>query len=112
MKFWIGAASCSLRLPFAGSLKERRHVVRSIIDGVRSRFSVSAADLGPLDLWQSVELGFTAAGSSSAEVSERLENLENFLRIRHFKVTHEKIDGGSRRRFKTITLCRLHNFSV
>ena len=86
MKFWIGAASCSLRLPFAGSLKERRHVVRSTIDGVRSRFSVSAADLGPLDLWQSVELGFTAAGSSSAEVSERLENLENFLRTRE--------DGG------------------
>ena len=86
MKFWIGAASCSLRLPFAGSLKERRHVVRSIIDGARSRFAVSAADLGPLDLWQSVELGFTAAGSSSAEVSERLENLENFLRTRE--------DGG------------------
>ncbi len=86
MKFWIGAASCSLRLPFAGSLKERRHVVRSIIDGARSRFAVSAADLGPLDLWQRVELGFTAAGSSSAEVSERLENLENSLRTRE--------DGG------------------
>ena len=80
MKFWIGAALCSLRLPFAGSLKERRHVVRSIVDGVRSRFSISAADLGPADMWQRADIGFTAAGSSSAEVRECLVNLENYLR--------------------------------
>ncbi len=32
MPFWIGVAECSLRLPYAGSLKERRHVVRSILE--------------------------------------------------------------------------------
>ncbi|MCD7952213.1 MAG: DUF503 domain-containing protein [Synergistaceae bacterium] len=47
MSFWIAAAQLSLRLPFAGSLKDRRHVVRSLTDGVRGRFAISASDLGP-----------------------------------------------------------------
>ncbi len=46
MAFWIGVAECSLRLPYAGSLKERRHVVRSILDGVRNRFSSLRQTLG------------------------------------------------------------------
>ncbi len=79
MSFWIGAAECSLRLMYAGSLKERRHIVRSLLDGVRARFCISSADLGPTDTWQQAELGFTAAGSSPSELDERLRNLESFL---------------------------------
>ena len=79
MPFWIGVAECSLRLPYAGSLKERRHVVRSILDGVRNRFSLSASDLGPADKWQDADLGFVGAGSSPSELEERLRNLESFL---------------------------------
>ena len=79
MPFWIGVAKCSLRLPYAGSLKERRHIVRSIVDGVRIRFSLSCSDLGPADKWQDADLGFTAAGSSPSELEERLRNLESFL---------------------------------
>jgi len=79
MSFWIGAAECSLKLMYAGSLKERRHVVRSLLDGVRARFSISSADLGPPDRWQSAVLGFTAAGSSPSELEERIGNLESFL---------------------------------
>lgn len=79
MPFWIGAAECSLRLRCAASLKERRHVVRSLLDGVRSRFSISAADLGPADVWQNASLGFTAAASSLSELEERLRNLESYL---------------------------------
>lgn len=86
MSFWIGAAVCSLKLPFAESLKDRRHVVRSLIDGVRSRFSISPADLGPDGVWHHAELGFTAAGSSRAEIVTRMENLKNFLSQRE--------DGG------------------
>ena len=79
MSFWIGVAKCSLRLTYAGSLMERRHVVRSIQDGVRNRFSLSCSDLGPADKWQDAELGFAGAGSSPSELEERLRNLESFL---------------------------------
>ena len=68
-----------MRLTNPGSLKERRHVVRSIQDGVRNRFSLSCSDLGPADKWQDAELGFAGAGSSPSELEERLRNLESFL---------------------------------
>lgn len=79
MQLWIAAARLEMRLPFAASLKDRRHVVRSITDGVRGRFSISAADLGPDGLHDAAELGFAAAGSSPRELDERMRNLEKFL---------------------------------
>ena len=79
MSFWIAAAQTSLRLPYASSLKDRRQVVRSITEGVRGRFSISAADLGPEGAHNAAELGFSAAGSSAAELDERLRNLEKFI---------------------------------
>ncbi|MDO5116633.1 MAG: DUF503 domain-containing protein [Synergistaceae bacterium] len=79
MSFWIAASRLFLRLPYAGSLKERRHVVRSLTDGVRGRFSISAADLGPDGKHNAAEIGFAAASSSHAELEERMRNLEKFL---------------------------------
>lgn len=79
MVFWIGAAECRLCLPWAASLKDRRHVVRSLADGARARFNISTADLGPNEAHQEAVLGFTAAGSFMAELDERLNFLVKFL---------------------------------
>lgn len=92
MMFWIGAAVCSIRLHSTESLKERRHVVRSLTDGARSRFNVSCADLGPHLTRQGADVGFTAAGSSAEELDERLANLENFLRMRETGGEFEIVD--------------------
>lgn len=79
MSFWIAAARLTLRIEWASSLKDRRQVVRSLTDGVRSRFSISASDLGPDGIHTSANLGFAAAGSSQAELEERMQNLEKYL---------------------------------
>lgn len=80
MTFWIAAAECRLRLPRAASLKDRRRVVRSLTDGARAKFNVSVADLGPDGAHQEAALGFLAAGSAAAELEERLNFLEKFIR--------------------------------
>ncbi|MCF0247348.1 MAG: DUF503 domain-containing protein [Synergistes sp.] len=90
--FWIAAALLSLRLPFSKSLKDRRQVVRSLVDGARSRFAVSAADLGPDGVHTSAELGFTAAGSSPSELEERMRTLEKFLCQREEEGEFEILD--------------------
>ena len=79
MAFWCAAAELSIVIPFAASLKDRRQVVRSLTDGVRSRFSISAADLGPDGVHNAASLGFAAAGSSEQELEERMRALEKFL---------------------------------
>lgn len=99
MSFWIAAARVEMRLPFATSLKDRRHVVRSITDGVRSRFAVSAADLGPNGVYNAAVIGFAAAGSSATELEERMDNLERFLYQRE-ETGEFTIDGFTPEVFK------------
>lgn len=80
MRFWLGSALCKIGISWSASLKDRRHVVRALTDGARAKFNISASDLGPADILNAADLGFAAAGSSSAEVEERLMSLEKFLR--------------------------------
>lgn len=87
MIFWIGASRCSLSLTWSSSLKDRRQIVRSIIEGARSKFNISASDLGPDGAHSEALLGFTASGSSASEVEGRLDMLE--------KNIEQQEDGGA-----------------
>lgn len=46
------------------SLKDRRRVVRSVLDRVRVRHNVAVADLGPAEDRQRAELAFACVGSN------------------------------------------------
>ena len=70
-----------LRLRSSRSLKEKRKVVRSIKDRVRSKFNVSVAEVDDNDLWQSIVLGFAAVGNDSRHVASELEEILRQLRI-------------------------------
>lgn len=54
---FIGVLTLELRLHQADSLKEKRVVVNSVLDRIRARFNVSAAQLDDHDLWGSATLG-------------------------------------------------------
>ena len=68
-----------LHLPLARSLKDKRSVLRPILDGARHRFGVAASEVGQQDLWQSAELGFPAVSSTVGHVGEVLDNVERFV---------------------------------
>lgn len=46
------------------SLKDRRRIVRSVLDRVRARHNVAVADLGPANDRQRAALAFTCVGSN------------------------------------------------
>jgi uncharacterized protein YlxP (DUF503 family) len=52
----VAVASWRLSIPGCTSLKEKRRVVRSLKDRLRSRFNVSVAETAGHDLWNMVEL--------------------------------------------------------
>jgi uncharacterized protein YlxP (DUF503 family) len=54
---FIGVLTLELYIHEAGSLKEKRMVVNSLLDRIRARFNVSAAQIDDHDLWQSATLG-------------------------------------------------------
>ena len=49
---YVLAEEVELHLPHAHSLKDKRQVVKSIVEGGRRRFGVSAAEVGRQDSWQ------------------------------------------------------------
>jgi len=61
------------------SLKDKRAIVRHLLDTVRRRFAVSAAEVGHLDKWQRAELGFAVVAVDAAHVSEVLDAVERFV---------------------------------
>jgi uncharacterized protein YlxP (DUF503 family) len=75
MKPWLGVVLVSIGIPGAGSLKDRRQVVRSLIDRIKKHFNASAADLGPEDSWSRADIAVSCAGSSHKEMTDRIGQL-------------------------------------
>ena len=60
----------------AHSLKDKRHVVRSIKDGLRAHFNVAVADLDPSDAWQRATLGVVSISSSRSYLEGLMHHVE------------------------------------
>jgi uncharacterized protein YlxP (DUF503 family) len=75
----VGAVEIDLHLPACHSLKEKRAVIRPIIDGARNRMRVASAEVGDQDRWQRARLGFASVGGSPGHVGEVLDAVERFV---------------------------------
>lgn len=53
----IGVVRLTLRLHEPSSLKEKRHILQSLITQIRRKFNVSIAEVDRLDDWKSAVLG-------------------------------------------------------
>jgi uncharacterized protein YlxP (DUF503 family) len=76
---WLCVVVFSIEISGAGSLKDRRHVVRSILDKLHRRFNASCADLGPDDSWNRADIAVSCAGSSHQEIESRAERIRSFV---------------------------------
>ena len=68
-----------LHLPMSQSLKEKRALVKPVVDGARSRFSVASGETGFLDKWQRAEVAFAAVAGTPGQVEDVLDEVERFV---------------------------------
>ncbi len=73
------ALAVDLRLPGLTSLKEKRSVIRPILEGARRRFLVSAAEVDAHDRHQRSLLGFVAVAESASRVRAIIDQVERFV---------------------------------
>jgi len=73
------ALSVDLRLVDSHSLKDKRSVIRTILEGAKRRFVVAAAETDHQDEWQRSELAFCAVSSSAGIVTKVLDDVERFV---------------------------------
>jgi uncharacterized protein len=76
---FVLALQVDLHINESRSLKAKRSVIRSIVEGARSRFAVAAAEVDHHDLWGRSALGFAAVGSTADHVVQVIDEVERFI---------------------------------
>lgn len=75
----VAALRLDLRIPACGSLKEKRHVIKTLTNGIRATFPVAVAETGYLDAWQRAELGVAAVASEGYHLKKVMHGVERFV---------------------------------
>lgn len=76
---FVMALRCDLRFPQAQSLKEKRQLLRPLVDGARAKFDVSVAETDHQNSWQRCELGFALVSGEPRMVEAQAELIERFI---------------------------------
>jgi uncharacterized protein len=73
------ALRIDLHIGHAHSLKDKRGVMRSIIDGARRRFQVAAAEVDHQDEWQRATLAFAAVSGAAGHAEAVIDEVSRFV---------------------------------
>jgi len=76
---YIGALQLTLHVPLSASLKDKRQVVQSVLQRVRNKFEVAAAEVGTLESWQVATIGVSCVGNSARHVATVLEHARRYI---------------------------------
>jgi uncharacterized protein len=75
----VGICQLDIRIPENHSLKGKRHVLRKLIDRVRSRFNVAISEVGDNDLWQRAKIGICVVGNDRRHINSSLDKVIDFI---------------------------------
>lgn len=82
-KLYVGQCTLDLHVPNCQSLKEKRRVIKSIKEKLKSRYNVSVCEFGDLSLWQRTQLGIVTCGNERTIVDSTIRTVINFLERVH-----------------------------
>jgi uncharacterized protein YlxP (DUF503 family) len=79
----IGAATLELHLHGVRSLKEKRSILRRILERTRNRFPVSAAEVGHQDVHQQATIGLAVVSDDARVANSILDKALGFVEDLH-----------------------------
>ena len=75
----IGAARITLHISHSHSLKDKRRVVNSLRQRVRSKFNVGIAEVELNDAWQTLTLGIVCVSNSAVHAAQMVDRVIEFI---------------------------------
>lgn len=75
----VGLERFDLRIPACRSLKEKRHVVKTLANAIRSTFNVSVAEVDHHDLWQRTVIAVAAVAGEHYHARRVLHEVEKLV---------------------------------
>ena len=79
MTMHIGTLTVVLYLHAAESLKDKRQVLKSLIETTRQKFNISIAEVDDLDKWRKATIGIACVANDKAFVNRVLDKVVNTL---------------------------------
>lgn len=73
----VGVLTLDIHVEHSHSLKEKRHVVKSLKDRLRDRFNVAVAEIDDLDSWQHSVVAVVAVSRDRIPVEQVLQAVES-----------------------------------
>jgi uncharacterized protein YlxP (DUF503 family) len=75
----VALSAFDLRIPGCTSLKEKRHVVKGLAQGLRQRFNVAVAEVDHQDQWQRTRLGVSAVSAQGFQLRKVMHDVERYV---------------------------------
>ncbi|MDI3548292.1 MAG: uncharacterized protein PWR10_1944 [Halanaerobiales bacterium] len=75
----IGIARIEIYIPMATSLKEKRRVIKGLIDKARNKFNIAIAEVDNNDLWKNATIGIVTISNERAYIDKLLSRIINFI---------------------------------
>ncbi len=75
----IGSLIMEIHIHDSGSLKEKRMIVRSLKEKLRTKFNVAVSEVDNQDLWQIATVAVVTVGPDKKHVENVLQNILNFV---------------------------------
>lgn len=69
----------TLRASWVHSLKEKRMVVKSLVERLKNKFNVSVSEISEQDIHQTIVIGIAGIGGSTAQLDSTMENIIRFI---------------------------------
>ena len=83
VKMFTAICKLELLLVESTSLKEKRRIVRSIIERLKNRFNISIAEVGRLETLRRATLGLALVSNETAYLERTLNKIINFVEEDH-----------------------------
>ncbi len=89
----IGSGLIELWIAESRSLKEKRGVLKRIIQRTRNTFNVSIAEVGDNDSWKRAKIGFCTVGNDVRYVNGKVDHILSFIDDRQLvEVMNSKVE--------------------
>lgn len=75
----VGLLEVRLALHGVGSLKEKRGIIKSLLERTRNRFHVAVSEVGSQDVWGSADVGVAAVSGDAVWLQGRMEKVVRFI---------------------------------
>ncbi|MBW2622048.1 MAG: DUF503 domain-containing protein [Deltaproteobacteria bacterium] len=75
----VGIIKITMIIPGNSSLKGKRKVIKSLLDKLRSRFNLAAAEVEHNDLWQKAGLGLALVGNDRRFINSSMDKILDFI---------------------------------